>query len=264
MFVAYAYSVKCSGAGQAVAGDADQVVRLAPPASQVASQPASDEPIGPDDYARRAMLRDLPGATPATRDDAPARRRLVVGLGNPGPEFAATRHNLGFRVVELVAGRTGLPFRRSAWRGAAAVGEAFGQPVVLLKPSTAMNGSGRSVRLAAAALGLGPSDLLVVHDELDLPPGALRLRERGGAGGHNGLRSIMGALRSQEFARLALGVGRPAEGAVDAYLLAAVPPEERADEEAVVARAAEAVELVLRDGLAAARAALARPAPPRA
>src|SRR5258706_16298124 len=105
--------------------------------------------------------------------------RLVVGLGNPGAGHAATRHNLGFRVVDLVAARAGLRFRRSDWRAAAAVGQAFGRPVVLLKPSTFMNESGRAVRPAALALGLEPSDLLVVHDELDLPAGALRLRERG-------------------------------------------------------------------------------------
>jgi peptidyl-tRNA hydrolase, PTH1 family len=178
---------------------------------------------------------------------SPARPRLVVGLGNPGPEHVATRHNLGFRVVELVAARAGLRFRRSDWRGTAALGEALGGPLVLLKPNTFMNESGRAVRAAVVALGIDPADLLVVHDELDLPPGALRLRERGSAGGHNGVRSIIGALRSQEFPRLKIGVGRPPDGeAVLDYLLAAVAPEEREAEEAAVVRAADAVETWLK------------------
>jgi PTH1 family peptidyl-tRNA hydrolase len=193
------------------------------------------------------MSDDADEAAPSAQARAPARPRLVVGLGNPGPEYVATRHNLGFRTVDLVAARAGLRFRRSEWRGAAAVGEAFGRPLVLLKPSTFMNESGRSVRLAAVALGLDPADLLVVYDELDLPPGTLRLRERGSAGGHNGVRSVIGALRSQEFPRLKIGIGRPPDGeAVLDYLLAAVAPEERDAEEAAVVRAADAVELYLR------------------
>jgi PTH1 family peptidyl-tRNA hydrolase len=180
-------------------------------------------------------------------DPPAARPRLVIGLGNPGSEHAADRHNLGFRVLDLVAERADLRFRRSDWRAVAAVGEAFGRPVVLLKPSTFMNESGRSVRLAALALGLEPPDLLVVHDELDLPAGALRLRERGSAGGHNGVRSIIGSLRSQEFPRLRVGVGRPDVGDPDDYLLSPVPPEQRPAEEATVAAAADAVESFLRD-----------------
>jgi PTH1 family peptidyl-tRNA hydrolase len=178
-------------------------------------------------------------------DAAPLRPILVVGLGNPGPEHAADRHNLGFRVVDLVAARAALRFRRSEWRAAAAVGQVLGRPAVLLKPSTFMNESGRAVRLAALALGLDPADLLVVHDELDLPAGAVRLRERGSAGGHNGVRSIIASLRSQEFPRLRIGVGRPARGDPDDYLLSPVPPEERDAEQSAVAAAAEAVEAYL-------------------
>src|SRR5262249_44583227 len=108
--------------------------------------------------------------------------------------------------------------------------------------------SGRSVHLAARALGLEPPDLLVVHDELDLPAGTVRLRERGSAGGHNGVRSIIASLRSQEFLRLRVGVGRPAAGDPDDYLLAPAPPEERAAEEAAISAAADAVDAFLRAG----------------
>src|SRR5262249_38978664 len=135
--------------------------------------------------------------------------------------------------------------------------------VVLLKPSTFMNESGRSVRLAAVALGLDPSDLLIVHDELDLPAGALRLRERGSAGGHNGVRSVIASLRSHELPRLTLGARRPAAGDPLDYLLSAVPPEERAAEDAAAAGAADAVDAFLRAGLAAAERAT-RPRPPAA
>src|SRR5260221_7914491 len=123
---------------------------------------------------------------------------LGGGGGPPGRERALDRHNLGFRALDAVAERTGLRFRRSDWRAAAASGQIGSRAVVPLKPTTSMNESGRSVRAAMLALGLTPADLLVVHDELDLPAGALRLREGGSAGGHNGVRSLIASLQSSD------------------------------------------------------------------
>lgn len=171
--------------------------------------------------------------------------RLLAGLGNPGRDHALDRHNLGFRVLDALAARAGLRFRRSGWRAAAASGQIGGCPVVLLKPTTFMNDSGRSVRAAMLGLGLAPPDLLVVHDELDLANGVVRLREGGSAGGHNGVRSLIASLQSSDFPRLRLGVGRPDAGAIDDYLLSPVPPAERAAEDALIAAAADAVEQYL-------------------
>jgi PTH1 family peptidyl-tRNA hydrolase len=149
----------------------------------------------------------------------------VVGLGNPGPRYAETRHNVGFWLVDRLALARGTVFRHAA-RFHGEVAELPG--LRLLKPGTYMNHSGQSVGALARFYRLAPESLLVVHDELDLDPGVARLKQGGGHGGHNGLRDVAAALGSREFARVRLGIGHPgnAREVVD-YVLSRPRPEER-------------------------------------
>jgi len=145
----------------------------------------------------------------------PAVTRLVVGLGNPGPEYAATRHNAGFFVVDLLASN----LRAAYWKdeaGAKVAKVRFGDDeLVLAKPQTFMNISGKSVRRLLDSYEVAVEELVVVHDELDLPDGVVRAKKGGGHGGHNGLRSLTDALGSGEFNRVRVGIGRP-PGRMDA------------------------------------------------
>lgn len=183
---------------------------------------------------------------------APAAAKLVVGLGNPGREYARSRHNVGFMVADALARKSGLRFGHR-WSGAhVAVGRIAGVEVALAKPQTYMNRSGDSVRSLLRRLGLSPADLLVVCDDLDRSFGRLRLRERGSSGGQRGLQSIIDRLGTDEFARLRVGIGRPEPSEAAEYVLAEFSPEERAQLRDVVDRAVGAVETWLAEGPAAA------------
>ena len=174
---------------------------------------------------------------------------LVAGLGNPGREYARTRHNIGFMVCDELARRHGGSFR-SKFSGELAEVRLDGRKAALLKPQTYMNESGRSVAAAARFFKLPPERLLVLHDEADLEPGRLQARLGGGLAGHNGLRSLAQHLKTQEFLRLRVGVGRPERGdprPVADFVLS--PFDEHVDVEALVARAADAVETLAREGL---------------
>ena len=174
---------------------------------------------------------------------------LVAGLGNPGREYAATRHNVGFMTCAELARRHGGSFR-SKFSGELAELRLDGARVALLKPQTYMNESGRSVGAAVRFFKLEPERLLAVHDEVDLEPGRLQVRAGGGLAGHNGLRSIAQHLRTQEFLRLRVGVGRPERGdprPVADFVLSPFTPE--LDVDALVGRAADAVETLVREGL---------------
>jgi PTH1 family peptidyl-tRNA hydrolase len=138
--------------------------------------------------------------------------QLVVGLGNPGPKYLDTRHNVGFMALERLAADLGTRFRQQARLHGLLADRGQGPlRLRLLMPQTFMNDSGRSIRAALDWFGLQPSDLLVIVDDMDLPLGRLRLRASGGAGGHNGLRSAISHLGTQDFARLRIGIGAPAE-----------------------------------------------------
>ncbi len=201
--------------------------------------------------------------------------RLVVGLGNPGDEYARTRHNLGWRVADEFARRHGAAFRAVSPRCAVAEGRLPAGRVVLLKPLTFMNRSGAALlewaaragvtlRGRAEAPGLAP---IVVCDDIALPLGALRIRARGSAGGHRGLVSIIEALGGEEFARIRLGCA-PAASAVPAaawvdFVLSPLSDEESAAADELVAYAADALEALLQEGAAAAAGRFnRRPAPP--
>jgi PTH1 family peptidyl-tRNA hydrolase len=180
------------------------------------------------------------------------RVRLIVGLGNPGPEYAGTRHNAGFWVVEAVAAGSGLKFKRQGM-AARARGLVAGREVVLAKPQAFMNRSGPVVAELIDGLGLDLHDVIVIHDDLDLDPGRVRLKARGGHGGHNGVLSIINTLGTDRFARLKLGVGRPPAGQEAAdYVLTPVPSRERAVLDKTVEQAVLALECWVSEGLAAA------------
>jgi peptidyl-tRNA hydrolase, PTH1 family len=180
--------------------------------------------------------------------------KVVTGLGNPGERYRLTRHNVGFRVVDLLADRWGLTDEGRVRDGAARLEVDLEDPaerVLLLKPLKYMNLSGGPVRGALRQTAVDPaSDLLVVTDDVDLPLGRLRLRRDGSAGGHNGLRDIIAALGSNEFSRLRVGIGRPGASRVTLdHVLATFKPGERELADASIATAADAVEVWLRDGI---------------
>jgi peptidyl-tRNA hydrolase, PTH1 family len=174
---------------------------------------------------------------------------LVVGLGNPGREYATTRHNVGFMVADELARRHSGSWR-SKFSGEVADVRVDGARLALLKPQTFMNESGRSVEAAAKFYKTDPEDLLAVHDEVDLDLGRMQARLGGGLAGHNGLRSVASALRTPEFLRLRIGVGRPERGdprPVSDWVLSPFEPD--VDVGSLVERAADAVETLVRDGL---------------
>jgi len=178
---------------------------------------------------------------------------LVAGLGNPGREYAGTRHNVGWMVVDELARRHGGSWR-SKFSGRLAETRIDSSRLALLKPETYMNESGRSIAAAARFFKTPVESVLIAHDDVDLDEGRLQARLGGGLAGHNGLRSIARDLGSQEFLRLRIGVGRPGRGdrrSVADFVLAPFDPE--TDVEALVARAADAVETLVREGLDAAQ-----------
>jgi PTH1 family peptidyl-tRNA hydrolase len=175
---------------------------------------------------------------------------LIVGLGNPGPRYSHNRHNVGFRCLRLLAATHGLEFTRRQKRASVASGLVCGQHVVLAMPQTFMNESGRSVAPLAQFYRVAQSRLLIVHDELDLPLGTLRLRPEGGSAGHKGMRSIIQHLGGQEFPRLRIGIGRP-PGQMDPadYVLQDFSSEEGPVLEEVLERAVTAIGVWLTEGI---------------
>jgi len=177
-------------------------------------------------------------------------RYLIVGLGNPGPRYAGTRHNVGFVVGDLLAERIGARFKAHKGRCDVVEGRLSGAPVVLAKPKSYMNVSGGPVASIARFYKVPLARIAVVHDELDLPFGSLRLKRGGGDGGHNGLRSTTSALGSNDYARVRFGIGRP-PGRQDPaeYVLREFGPAERKELAFLVDRAADAVELFVTQGM---------------
>ena len=176
----------------------------------------------------------------------------VVGLGNPGPEYEGTRHNAGFVCVDVLAERHGVRLRKLGKNFLAGIAIINDKTVALAKPLTFVNRSGRALREIAAEYGLEPSNMLVVYDEMDLEPGALRLRPKGGSGGHNGLKSIIESLSTQEFPRVRIGVGRPRRGGEVEHVLGRASRQDAKLIEEGIERAADAVSAALAEGVEAA------------
>ncbi|MDQ6970605.1 MAG: aminoacyl-tRNA hydrolase [Mariprofundus sp.] len=162
--------------------------------------------------------------------------KLLVGLGNPGPKYEATRHNVGFRFLDLLAKHEGLRFdaaprfhaQTASWNHA-------GDKILLIKPQTFMNNSGESVGALARYYQVDEQDIIVVYDDLDLPSRKLRIKKGGGHGGHNGLRSLHAHLSSSDYVRIKIGIDRPAHGDISAWVLGKADEGDRADEACVFA-----------------------------
>ena len=182
--------------------------------------------------------------------------RLVVGLGNPGPKYEGTRHNIGFMALERMGSREGFSFRQQTKLHGLAAEQGFGESRLrLLMPQTYMNDSGRSIRAALDWFGFTPEQLLVLVDDMDLPLGRLRLRAQGSAGGHNGLRSTIQHLGTQAFPRLRIGIGAPAENPVErrartvSHVLGPFSKAEQPDVNAVLDAVLESIQRIQRQGL---------------
>jgi peptidyl-tRNA hydrolase, PTH1 family len=184
-------------------------------------------------------------------------RWLIIGLGNPGGQYAGNRHNVGFRVADLLAERAGARFKRDRSRAQLATGRLTGVPVILAKPMTFMNASGRPVAALRTFYKLPGDRIVVVHDELDLPFDDIRLKLGGGDNGHNGLRSVTAALGSRDYYRIRVGIGRP-PGRMDPadFVLRDFSTAERPVLPDILNRSADAAEVLLERGLAAAQNAI--------
>ncbi|MFB0536293.1 MAG: aminoacyl-tRNA hydrolase [Anaerolineae bacterium] len=178
--------------------------------------------------------------------------KLIVGLGNPGRQYAYNRHNVGFQCLDRLAQAHGLSFAQRRAKASLALGTITDVGVVLAKPLTYMNLSGQAVRQLVNSYQLSLEDILVIYDDLDLPLGTIRLRPEGGSGGHKGMRSIIEALGSQAFPRLRVGIDRPPGNDAVSYVLSDFTADERITLESVYERVVAAVELFLREGIEAA------------
>jgi len=182
--------------------------------------------------------------------------KLIVGLGNPGKNYAHNRHNIGFRCLNYFARLHSIRFERRQCQSRVGFGEVGGEKLLLAKPRTFVNVSGKAVGCLASKYGVHLNDLLVIYDDLDLPLGKIRLRRSGGSGGHKGMKSIISTLRSEDFSRIRVGIGRPKveelsnnEDVVVNYVLSNFTPQEERLIKPVIARVAEAVDCFLTQGI---------------
>jgi PTH1 family peptidyl-tRNA hydrolase len=183
--------------------------------------------------------------------------KLIVGLGNPGKRYAHNRHNIGFRCIDLLAKRNSLQIKRSQCQSKVGGGTIAGVEVVLARPQTFVNVSGEAVKGLMHKYRISVDDLIIICDDLDLPAGKVRIRQNGGSGGHNGLKSIIAEIGTQDFCRVKIGIGRPPgeeeagmdEEAVISYVLSDFSPDEVQLIEPAISRAVEAIECLLSEGI---------------
>ena len=178
--------------------------------------------------------------------------KLLVGLGNIGSEYEMTRHNVGFMVAEQVAGRFGIALKKKGYMGLYGTGAVASEQTTIILPQTYMNRSGSCLQAVVGALNIAPSEILVVHDDLDLPYGRLKISNGGGHGGHNGIRDIIAVLNRRDFVRLKIGIGKPELGTVTHHVLGRFNAAERARLPQLLKVAADAAETVIHDGVVAA------------
>ena len=187
--------------------------------------------------------------------------KLIVGLGNPGQSYSHNRHNLGFMCVNHFAKVHGIKFDKKQGQARTGTGEIAGETVVVARPETYMNQSGQAVSRLVKRFNISLDDLIVIHDDLDLPVGRIRVRQGGSAGGHRGIESIITGLGSKDFLRIRVGIGRPSgtgrgiptpEDAVIAYVLSGFPPEEKKVIDMTIPEVSEALECLITEGLTAA------------
>ncbi len=185
--------------------------------------------------------------------------KLIVGLGNPGRSYAHNRHNIGFMCLNHFAQRQGIKFDKKQGKARTGTGEVAGSKVVLGRPQIYMNLSGKSVNLLVKKFNISADNLLVIHDDLDLPPGKIRIRQSGSSGGHKGVKSIIHKIGSPDFLRIRVGIGRPGtplaetgEADIIDYVLSDFTPDEKQIITQVIPRASEAILCLLTEGLVAA------------
>lgn len=166
--------------------------------------------------------------------------KLIVGLGNPGVRYEKTRHNAGFMVLDRLARMAGNPVFKEKFEGKYAKLKIHGEDVILLKPETFMNNSGFSVRACMDFFKIDPKDLLIIYDDLDTPVGSIRLKSKGSAGGHNGLKSVISCVLTSDFDRIRVGIGRDPKIRIIDYVLTRFRPEEQEDLDEAIERAAKA------------------------
>jgi PTH1 family peptidyl-tRNA hydrolase len=176
--------------------------------------------------------------------------KVIVGLGNPGRQYAHTRHNVGFDVLDIIAKRRKTHNLSRQFRGLVGKFDHFGEEILLVKPQTYMNESGQTVGQIARKYNLQPEDIIVIYDDMDLPPGKLRIRARGSSGGHKGMKSIIQHIHSEDFPRIRIGIGHGGE-AID-HVLTRFNRKERESMDVTLEQAADAIDMILEDGLDAA------------
>lgn len=180
-------------------------------------------------------------------------RYLIAGLGNPGSKYARTRHNIGFMALDRLAERHRMALGSEKFDSLFDTGRVGAEMVVLLEPQTYMNRSGKAVQAAANFYDVSPEQIIVVHDEIDLPLGSMRVKRGGGHGGHNGLRDIVNKLSTKDFIRVRLGVGRPEHGDVTNHVLGAFDRDEESEVAEMIEDACDAVAAIIADGVEAAQ-----------
>ncbi len=194
------------------------------------------------------LRRILPWRERRTPEDA----RLIVGLGNPGPEYAGSRHNVGFRVVDRLADELHLSLDRVEAKGLLGQGMTAGTPVILLRPLSYMNQSGKVVKPIVSRYKVKREHVLIIYDDLDLPLGTIRIRAGGGSAGHRGMQSIISSLGTADIARIRIGIGRPSGEPPEAYVLHEFTLDQSIIMEGAYDTAFAATLCFLRDGIAAA------------
>ncbi|GAB4466328.1 MAG: aminoacyl-tRNA hydrolase [Armatimonadaceae bacterium] len=194
-------------------------------------------------------MEENPSAEPVEKPKPQPTLKAIVGLGNPGPAYAGTRHNVGFDLIDLLAKAHQIPVERKEYRSLVGRGKIGAYPVLLVKPQTFMNSSGEAVGAVRRGESLTPTDFLILTDDIHLPVGRIRLRAQGSSGGQNGVKSIVAHLGTQEFHRLRIGVGEPPPGLQIDWVLGKFSRSDRTvvDETLIVAMGA--VEVWLRDGI---------------
>ena len=166
---------------------------------------------------------------------------LIVGLGNPEKDYENTRHNMGFNVINRICEKYGIEIKKTKFKGLYELTEIEGEKVILLKPQTYMNLSGESVREAASFYKIDPENIIVVYDDIDLEPGTIRIRKFGGPGTHNGMKSIVNCLQSENFPRIRVGIGKPIEKDLVEYVIGAISKEDKKKLEEGIEKATNAV-----------------------
>ncbi len=177
---------------------------------------------------------------------------VIIGLGNPGKQYAGTRHNVGFDVIDYLSEKHSIPLNKVKFKGLIGEGMIANQKALLVKPQTYMNLSGQTVLEIQNFYKLNPEQLIVIYDDIDVDPGKLRIRSKGSAGTHNGMRSIIYEIQSDQFPRVRIGVGKPQKGDLSSHVLGKFAKEDREEMDITIGNAAKAVETIVAEGVDAA------------